>query len=180
MTYNTMVSPREYNFTTDALYVELSPKDVVLLARRVGLSAIRKAAKEMFTSRDGFCSFYDPDISTWGKLRTWDHNQLYALMTAAVTVANGASDEYGMDWGIYEDMSSDGDFSTAHDKAVDYQTIMFEISKLVAAKEIAEEAEGQDDGRRFPVAFYNTTDYVRRYEAMNKHIHNSNQIEGDL
>lgn len=180
LAFNDMVSPREYNFTTDALYVELSPRDVVLLARRVGLPAIRKAAKEMFTSRDGFSSFYDPDISTWGKLRTWDHNQLYALMTAAVAVADGDSDEYETNWNIYKNMSENGDFSTAHDKAIDYPTVMFEIGKLVAAKEIAEEAEEQDDGRRYPVAFKDTQDYVRRYEDMNTNILNSNKLRGDL
>lgn len=167
LAFNDMTSPKYYNFETDALYVGLSPRDVVLLARRVGLPAIRKAAKEMFTSRDGFMSFYSPRIDEWGKLRTWDHNQLYALMTAAVTVADGDSDEYGMDWGIYEDMSSNGDFSTAHDKAIDYPTIVFEIGKLVAAKELKEELEEQDDGRRFPVAWSDTADYVRRYSQMN-------------
>lgn len=175
MTYKDMTSPKYYNFETDALYVELSPRDVVLLARRVGLKAIRKAAKQMFTSRDGFISFYSPRIEEWGKLRTWDHNQLYALMHAALDVIG----EEDYDWSIYEAMSSNGDFNTAHDKAVDYPTIMFEIGKLVAAKEAAEEAE-EDSDRVYPVAYSGTADYVRRYDAMNKHIFNSNNIEGDL
>jgi hypothetical protein len=176
MAYKDMSSPKYYNFETDNIYVELSYPDALRLARRVGRNALRKAAKAMFTSRDGFISFYSPHIEEWGQLRTWDHNQLYALLTAAADAIG--EDDYN--WDIYEDMSCNGDFNIAHDKAIDYNTVMFEIGKLVAAKEIAEEAEEQDDGRRFPVAYATTQDYVERYEAANKHIHNSNKIEGDL
>ena len=38
----------------------------------------------MFTSRDGFSSFYSPDYTTWGELSELDHNQLYAILTAYI------------------------------------------------------------------------------------------------
>lgn len=166
MTYKEMTSPREYNFETDKIFVEISYPDVLRLARKVGRKALRKAAKEMFTSRDGFSSFYNPDISTWGPMRTWDYNQLYALMQAAADTIS--RDDF--DWVIYEDFSYNGVFSRAYDKAVDYQTLMLEIGKLVGKRELQEELEEleeQDDGRRFPVAWYNTADYVKRYREMN-------------
>lgn len=174
MTFKDMTSPKFYNFETDRIFVDITYRDVLRLARKVGRNALRKAAKDMFTSRDGFSSFYDPDISTWGPMRTWDHNQLYALMTAAVDSITADYEDYA--WAIYEDFSSNGVFCEAFDKACDWQTVMLEIGKLVGAKELAEELAEEDDGRRFPVAWHNTADYVERYHKMN-----SNQLsEGPL
>lgn len=158
--YKDMTSPREYNFETDRIFVEVSYKDMLLLARRVGRKALRRMAKKMFTSCDGFSSFYDPDVSTWGPLRTWDHNQLYCLFEAAVFVM----DYEDYECAIYEGMSESEVFISAFDEAMDYETSMVEIGKLVGAKEALEE---QDDGKRFPVAFYDTKDYVKKYEKMN-------------
>ena len=172
--FKDMTSPKFYNFETDHIFVDITYRDVLKLARKVGRNALRKAAKAMFTSCDGFISFYDPDISTWGPMRTWDHNQLYALMTAAVGTFSDEDNTY--DWGIYEDFSSNGVFCEAFDRACDWQAVMLEIGKLVGAKELAEELAEQDDGRRFPVAWHGTADYVARYKAMN-----SNQLsEGQL
>ena len=165
MTFQEMTSPKYYNFETDKIFVEISYPDVLRLARKVGRNALRKAAKAMFTSYDGFISFYSPDISTWGPMREWDHNQLYALMQAAADLVS----EQDFDWLMYEDFDCNGIFSTAFDKACDWQTVMLEIGKLVGAKELAEELEEQDDGRRFPVAWANTADYVKRYNKMNSH-----------
>ena len=163
MTYKDMTSPREYNFETDRVFVEVAYKDMLLLARRVGRNALRKAAKDMFTSRDGFASFYSPDIARWGPLRTWDHNQLHCLLCAAV----GVDDEEDWSWSIYEDFSCNGAFSNAFHGAVDTATVMLEIGKLVGERELREELEEDDDGRRFPVAWSNTADYVARYNKMN-------------
>jgi len=174
MTFQEMTSPKYYNFETDKIFVEISYPDVLRLARKVGRNALRKAAKAMFTSYDGFISFYSPDISTWGPMRTWDYNQLYALMQAAADLVS----EQDFDWLMYEDCN--GIFSTAFDKACDWQTVMLEIGKLVGAKELAKELEEQDDGRRFPGAWANTADYVERYRGMNENILNSNKFRGDL
>ncbi|MBK1683446.1 hypothetical protein CKO18_07620 [Rhodoferax fermentans] len=165
MTYKDMTSPREYNFETDRVFVEVAYKDMLRLARRVGRKALRKAAKDMFTSRSGFISFYDADIARWGPLRGWDHNQLYCLLTAAVD----ALDEEDWDWSIYEDFLSNGDFSNAFHGALDSEALMLNIGKLVGRRELREELEESDDdgGKRFPVAWSNTADYVNRYNAMN-------------
>jgi hypothetical protein len=159
LTYNDMTSPKYYNFETDNVFADLSYPDALRLARRVGRNALRKAAKDMFTSRDGFISFYRNDISEWGPLRTWDHNQLYCLLTAAVDVI----DDENWEWSLYENM----EFYPAYDKGVDYPAVMLEIGKLVAIKEAAEEAEEQDDGKRFPVAWKDTADYVAKFNKMN-------------
>lgn len=169
--YREMTSPREYNFETDKIFINVMYRDALVLARKIGRNALRRAAKEMFTSRDGFISFYSNDISTWGPLRTWDHNQLYCLFTAAV------ADMEDYDWGIYEHMSESGAFSNAYNLCYDVEEIQFELGKLVGRKEFIEEQEEEsDDGKRFPVAYKDTQDYVRRYEDMNKNILNSNKL----
>lgn len=162
MDFVEMTSPKYYNFETDRIFVKLSTEDAYALYRRVGKKAVRKMARKMFTSRDGFISHYDPDIDEWGQLRTWDYNQLYALMNAAVKVM----DDEEWDIHIYYDLSET--CVNAYSKTVDWQTVMFEIGKLIGAKEKEEELLEEDDGKRFPQSWLNTQDYIKKYEEMNK------------
>lgn len=87
MTFDELNSPREYNFVTDRIFVEVSVKDVrrvydeIVKVRRLDLVLM---AKEMFTSRSGFSSFYSPDIESWGEVESWDHNQLLCLFQTLV------------------------------------------------------------------------------------------------
>ena len=157
-----MTSPRYYNFETDKIFVGISYRDAILLARRIGRNALRKAARDMFRSRSGFCSFYRNDPAEWGRLRGWDHNQLYCLTQAAVDVI----DDENFEWGLAEDMSGNGVFGEAFHGAVDHEELMLGIGELIGERE-AEEAEENDDGRRFPVAYADTADYVKRYHEMN-------------
>ncbi len=80
--FESLNSPREYNFTTDRIFVELSTDDVRRVFSEVPRMELRIKAEEMFTSRSGFISYYDPDYSTWGGVEGWDHNQLLCLLTA--------------------------------------------------------------------------------------------------
>lgn len=77
--FSELVSPREYNFTTDRIFVktELAP-----LYATTPIEAVKAQAAELFTSRSGFHSFYSPDIDTWGPLEGWDYNQALALTSA--------------------------------------------------------------------------------------------------
>ena len=175
LTYNDMSSPREYNFETNKIYVELSYEDALILARRVGRNALRKAAKDMFTSRDGFISFYRNDPAEWGRLRGWDHNHLYCLFQAAVDLI----DDEDYEFGIADDMSGAGDFSTAYDKALDINALHVEIGRMLTKKELEEDATSDED-RRYPTAWTDTQDYVLRYEALNKNVFNSHNFLGDL
>jgi len=165
LTYKELTSPREYNFETDKIFVEVSYKDVLSLARKVGRNKLRKCAKEMFTSRDGFISFYRSDISTWGRMRGWDHNQLFCLFTAAVM------DDDEFEEGIFEDALSHGTISCAHAAALPpVEDLFFEVGRLAGRAEMKEELECEEsgDGKCFPVAYKDTADYVKRYEEMNK------------
>lgn len=85
LTFKELNSPREYNFTTDRIFAEVDLSDIVRVYRKVGRKAVAKIARIMFTSYDGFISFYPPDIRDWGSVRDWDHNQLGTIFAAANT-----------------------------------------------------------------------------------------------
>ena len=55
-------SPREYNFSTDKLYVEVPNS---LIENAIKTPSLQEFATKWFTSRSGFISFYNPDINTW-------------------------------------------------------------------------------------------------------------------
>lgn len=130
LVYNDMTSPREYNFETDKIYVGISYPDAVRLARRVGRDALRAAAKAMFTSRDGFISFYPNDPARWGRLAGWDQNHLYALFTAAVEKIG--DEDAG--WDMLTDMQERGVFNSALDAGLNYDALTAELSSLPGAK----------------------------------------------
>lgn len=91
MKFESLQSPREYNFTTDRIFCEISTKEVKRLVKVVGLPAIAECAKDRFTSRSGFISHYSPDIEDWGPVETWDHNQ---VGTVIVALAGDEFDQY--------------------------------------------------------------------------------------
>lgn len=95
--FESMSSPREYNFTTDRLFAYI-PDDVVEdLFRRSeadGHKSLQAVLKERHTSYDGFISFYSNDLTEWLEkpLDEWDHNELESLMQAALLIAGADKD----------------------------------------------------------------------------------------
>jgi hypothetical protein len=89
--FESMSSPREYNFTTDRIFITIEEADAREILKRVDPATLAKVAKLMFTSRDGFISSYSPKVESWGDLLEWDHNQLGALMIA---LAGSDFDQY--------------------------------------------------------------------------------------
>lgn len=80
--FKALVSPREYNFTTDRIFCEIDAVEVQRLFDGTCPNELTRVAEEMFTSRDGFSSYYSPDWRSWGPPDTWDHNQLACLLQA--------------------------------------------------------------------------------------------------
>lgn len=99
--FESLSSPREYNFTTDRIFCTISRKEVRRLRREVDPEALAKVAKRSFTSYDGFHSFYSPDVASWGSVDTWDHNLVGVLISAFVGEIN--------EWDLIEDMNCNGD-----------------------------------------------------------------------
>lgn len=83
-TFESLNSPREYNFTTDRIFVEIERAEVLRLREAVSERVFRDLARERFTSCDGFSSFYSPYADDWGPVEEWDHNQIGTLIEACV------------------------------------------------------------------------------------------------
>lgn len=91
--FESLQNPREYNFTTDRIFVKLAEGEPARLLATVDRARLADVATEMFTSRSGFISYYSPDVADWGPADEWDHNQLAALLVAH---AGDEGDEYGL------------------------------------------------------------------------------------
>ena len=94
--YKFMNSPREYNFETDKIFVNIPENALLELRENVDADALNKTAIDLFKSRSGFISFYPHMISEWpADVREWDHNQIFCLLSAYCSTV----DDYG--WTIY-------------------------------------------------------------------------------
>lgn len=80
--FESLRSPKEYNFTTDRIFIEIELAEVEWLLTETSVVTLMDQAREMFTSRSGFISFYSPDINNWGHPAGWDHNQVGCLIEA--------------------------------------------------------------------------------------------------
>lgn len=126
LAYESMESPREYNFSTDALFVTIN--DTEKLASLVDPARFEACIKEHFTSRPGFHSFYSNDIETWRAkpFADWDHNELGTLLTAYLrqVAEDKGIDQYDMLEWMNEDFDQAVDDQTDFDKL--YATLRIE------------------------------------------------------
>ena len=122
--FESMTSPREYNFQTDRIFCEISEENVRKLRSAVSDPALRLAIKERFTSRSGFISSYPNHLNAWNpNPLLWDHNELGTLLVALL------DDDEGWEEDIYEAMHEV--FSNAFDNCVDWA----KFDELVACSE---------------------------------------------
>ena len=113
--FESMTSPREYNFETERVFCEISLENAKKLCEAVSEPALRQAIKERFTSRSGFISSYPNRLENWPtNIEEWDHNQLGTLLVALL------ADSEDYDWDIYEAMQDHNVYDTAFDKCVDW------------------------------------------------------------
>ena len=111
--FESMQSPREYNFETDRIFCYISDRSLRKLRSFVAEDELRLAIKTRFTSRSGFISSYPNNLDDWSTdLLTWDHNELGTLLVALLDDAE--------DWeiGILERMHEE--FDRAFDSGVDW------------------------------------------------------------
>lgn len=102
-------SPREYNFTTDRIFVEISTEDALAMFAAVDKTILDRVCREHLTTRSGFISYYHPDYMSWGTVTEWDANQL-GMITHALADQFGGTE---WRWTLCEDMDSNGDVSNA-------------------------------------------------------------------
>ena len=114
--FESMQSPREYNFATDRIFCEISEENVRKLRSAVSDPALRQAIRERFTSRSGFISSYPNDLEAWNPdPTTWDHNELGTLLVALL------DDDEDWDWKIFESTQNRNVFDTAFDNCVNWE-----------------------------------------------------------
>lgn len=95
--FEEMVSPREYNFTTDRLFALIPLKQLRAIRKYVPDDVLADHIISNHRSRSGFCSFYSDDLLTWKAkpLAQWDHNELATLIEAAMWLADADKYDYG-------------------------------------------------------------------------------------
>lgn len=102
--FSGFTSPREYNFETDRVFVEVPLSTVIELHLKTPQDILNRLAAERHTSRDGFASSYSPEVDTWGPVDTWDHNQLMTLLIAYL------ENERGEEWDMWAEHELTEDF----------------------------------------------------------------------
>lgn len=140
MTFESMSSPREYNFTTDRIFCHIpqsAVEQLFKLSEGDNHIRLRLLITERFTSRSGFSSYYSNDLDDWLEkpLEDWDHNEVCALLQVFLT-----DDDWEMNV-YYRAVDGDGCYS-AWSNAVDWDKVE---SKLQEARdELAEELRADD------------------------------------
>lgn len=94
--FESLSSPREYNFTTDRLFVTVPRAFVAKMRDEVSPMTLARRIKTNHESRDGFCSYYPTDLTKWDSkpLESWDHNELQTLFEAWLDDAGIDSEAY--------------------------------------------------------------------------------------
>ncbi len=86
MAFDSVRSPREYNFETDSLNVTIDEADFVKIKERAHRkeTALRASIVETFTARDGFIPFYSNDPQSWleAPMNEWDEIELGVALRA--------------------------------------------------------------------------------------------------
>ena len=79
-TYKCFESPREYNFETDRIFIEIEENHAIDFIKYIIKNykkELENKIKDRFTSRSGFWSHYKNGLDLWTQdYSKWDHNQI--------------------------------------------------------------------------------------------------------
>ena len=79
-TYKCFTSPREYNFETDRIFIEIEENHCIEFIEYIVKNykkELEKKIEDRFRSRSGFISFYKNSIDLWTKdFKEWDCNMI--------------------------------------------------------------------------------------------------------
>jgi len=133
LTFETMDSPKEYNFTTDRCYMTMPLADLQRMRDEVAPGTLGDTIRERFTSRSGFHSFYSNVLADWDAkpLAEWDHNEAGTLLVAYL------ADHYdnhreGIEHAVLDAMHEGNAFGDAADAALDRDELMSRLMKKAA------------------------------------------------
>ena len=131
--FESMESPREYNFATDRIFIELPEESAIAFIDYILANhkqELEDLIKQRFTSCDGFWSNYKNTLEAWGNPSSWDYNQLGTCFEIFAYLEDSIYDCYS----IYESIGN-GLQDTLSDEAENM------LAKCIEEKEIREENE---------------------------------------
>jgi hypothetical protein len=139
MTFESMTSPRFYNFETDRIFCHIPEASVAALfelSKLDGHKALGEVLAGRHRSYSGFHSFYSDDVAAWVEkpLEDWDHNELCSLLLAAMLRAGLTDWRESVYYGVVE---CDGIFHE-YEAGVDWRK--FEEAVAAKREELREEA----------------------------------------
>ena len=108
LSFESMQSPREYNFSTDRIFCNIDYAELCGIVKTFDLKAFAAFVRDRFTSRDGFISFYSADLSEWGKVESWDHNQCGTALEFYAIQESGGEYDHWQEYAIMEDSLCNG------------------------------------------------------------------------
>lgn len=84
--FESIDSPKYYNYTTDRLFVDADARELIHLYNRTDKKILAEVIKERHTSRPGFSSYYDNEITAdaWSDPEKYDHNQWETVILANI------------------------------------------------------------------------------------------------
>jgi len=116
--FESISSPREYNFETDRVFVNLTRADLTRIIRGVDKETLSAKCAARFTSRSGFISGYDADWQKWGKLSAWDHNQIGTLLECFADIEHGGDFDAWAEFDLMESAFCNGAVDQWYDSNV--------------------------------------------------------------
>lgn len=86
LVFESIDSPRYYNYTTDRLFCDAKEDQLISLYNKVDQKILEEMIKENHTSRPGFDSYYSNDINdeSWHNPAHYDHNQWLTVIDAYI------------------------------------------------------------------------------------------------
>ena len=130
LAFESLTSPREYNFETDRLWADIplsAVRRLFALSKADGHAKLSAYLADHCTSRSGFISHYSNAVSVWlaKPVTDWDHNELCALLCAGIAIKGDAVDISARDFERrVEDIVRDGEtIYSAWSDAVDWQAV---------------------------------------------------------
>lgn len=141
LVYEKMDSPKEYNFTTDRVYMTLPLEDFRRMYAVTDRDILANVIRKSFTSRDGFISYYSNDAADWHEkpLEEWDHNEAGTLLRAYLLTHVDDIDEdteNTVEHRIYEELAGNETFYSAFNACLDWDKLQERLKdKAEAQKE---------------------------------------------
>ena len=93
-------------------------------------SRLKEVVKDRFTARDGYIPHYSGNLRDWGKISTWDHNQ---IGTALLVFFDNSDFNYDIHEKVYEVIYSEI-FSTLSDDMQDFLNKQFDKKEAEKAQ----------------------------------------------